>query len=718
MVEKNNINRSNGGRPWGKIVRIIVFLVGFGLIIPYFYNFIAVIIGLVYFFAFKGAWRRHGFALVATTGLASYLPQRGYVEVTGLYPLLMVAVFGYCLAAAYLFSLLVIRLLSKKPKFKQFRTNVESFVEEKFSFKQPYKAIALMAIIAGPSWMYFSVSVNFGVMFNNDPELLWVHAPSTTDPGEQFEVTVEAWDSYERLSAVYNGEVSFSIESYDLNTLSSLSSPSASLPDDYSFTGQARGSDIAYTINDGRDNGKHTFEVTINTPGYHYLVVSDSVTGSTYYSNPILVQSGDLDIYWGDIHSHSIYSDGAGHPTHNYMYAKEVALIDYFALTDHGKLMKFTPWLMDSYANIANDYNQDGEFVTFLGMEYTNHDTGHYSCIFSGDDLPRDPMVNAWTMATPFELWDMLDDWTASTGEECIALPHHPVKERYMQDWTYYNPKYVKVAEVASTHGDGLYDPSHPLSYRGATIPSEIAPNGSSITDALTMGYNLTLYASSDGHDGHPGHTLSHTPARVAHQKPVAQWWTRIDKPYPGGITACYTSSLTRSDIFSQLQSGKIFASSDHGRCLLNVTVNGVSIADGGKVNVATTLTPRDIKIQVAQDGAPASNKDAPASMDDGSSPGWAAELEILKNGELIKTFDVTGAVGNFAYTDNEAITGASYDSNKGVEKDGEYYINALSDNPIADPDSLHTGGRDFYIFRLVGSNGRNTYVGPIWVEA
>ncbi|MBD3351161.1 MAG: DUF3604 domain-containing protein [Candidatus Lokiarchaeota archaeon] len=703
--------------PWLKIIRIAVFLVGFGFILPFFFNIIAIIIGLVYFFAFKGAWRRHGFILVSVTALATFPPQMGFVEVTGIYPLKMVALFGYALGAGYLFSLLIIRLLSKNPKFLSFRQNFESTIDEKLNLKNPLKGIALIAIITLPSWMYFAVSIDFGVMFNNDPKMLWIHTPSTADPGSQFDVTVEAWDSYERVSAVYDGTVSFSLKSYDLNTLVELGSATADLPVDYTFTAHYKGSEAAYRINDGRDNGMHTFDVTIDTPGIHYLVVDDTKTGHTYYSNPIVVQNGDLDIYWGDLHSHSLYSDGAGKAEHNYGYARDVALIDFFSLTDHGKLVDFKPWILDTYVNIAEEYNVDDEFVTFLGMEYTNHKTGHFSCIFSGDQLCRKPIVSAWRQKTPFELWDLLDDFTATTGDDVIALPHHCVKERYMQDWTYYNPKYVKIAEVTSTHGDNLYDPSHPLSYRGATIPSTIAPNGSSLTDAISMGCNFTLYASSDGHDGHPGHTLSHTPARISHQYPRSQWWTRIDKPYPGGITAVYSSSLTRSEIFTQLQNGACFASSDFGRCILNFTINGIGMWDNKEINVATSTSDRNIEVIVAQDGAPASKLNTPATVTDSWTVDWTGKVEILKNGELLQSFDITNPVERITHTDNEPITGATYGSEKGVEIDGEYYINALSDNPVEDPNSLTTNGRDFYIIRLVQNSGRHSYVGPIYVS-
>jgi len=42
--------------------------------------------------------------------------------------------------------------------------------------------------------------------------------------------------------------------------------------------------------------------------------------------------------------------------------------------------------------------------------------------------------------------------------------------------------------------------------------------------------------------------------------------------------------------------------------------------------------------------------------------------------------------------------------------------LNQYIDNPIV-PTTLNTGGFDYYLIRVVGENGRTSYIGPIWVE-
>jgi hypothetical protein len=549
--------------------------------------------------------------------------------------------------------------------------------------------------------------------------------------GNNFEITVEAWDSYERISANYHGTVDFSIKSFDLTTLDIIQSPDVNLPSTYTFTGQllSQGFIPAYEIKDGKDNGIHRFDVIINTPGIHYIIVSDSETQNTYYSNPIIVSEFAEDnpiIVWGDVHSHSMLSDGSGSPEHSFYYARYVACLDFFSLTDHGEHLNwfgltsnggnlFTT--LETATNLANDPYR---FVTFQGLEWTTNyvsssdiNFGHYTCIFSGDNLPH---FAANTIKNPYALWDEMDDYTLASGDRALALPHHTVRTLFIQDWTYIDPKYVKFAEVTSVHGESLFEPRHLLNYRCSVDPPPEFVNGSSIIDAFNMGKRMTLYASSDNHDGHPGHSLSHTDAYVGHQRPFSIWHARNGHPYPGGITAVYADNLTRDGVFAGLENQRVYASSDHGLPILQFAINGVSVGDDSTLIVDNPNFHREIEIFLAQDGSPVALKNNAASVNSNWAPNWLATIEIIKNGDLLYTESVTGPINKIDFTDTVPIKGTSYKNSCIKKEDGNYYINEYSENPI-DPDTLNTGGFDYYVVRVVGYNGRTSYIGPIWVE-
>ncbi|MFW9948981.1 MAG: hypothetical protein ACFFKA_02500, partial [Candidatus Thorarchaeota archaeon] len=258
--------------------------------------------------------------------------------------------------------------------------------------------------------------------------------------------------------------------------------------------------------------------------------------------------------------------------------------------------------------------------------------------------------------------------------------------------------KYVKIAEVSSVHGEFLFEQRHELNYRGAIDPPFQYTYGSSIMDAFKMGYRMTLYAGSDVHDGHPGHSLSHTRAYVGHQRPLSLWHTRNEHPYPGGLTAVFTDNLTREGVFSALERQVVYANSDHGRPILLFSINGTQVGNGSTLFVNNQTAPRLINIFLAQDGAPVGLTSEAASITPSWAPNWNASIEILKNGILWNTIRTSEAITNISILDTNIITGTTYESYC-IQRDGNYYINSFSDNPT-DPTSLNTSGVDFYVIR------------------
>jgi len=699
--------------PWWRVPRLILYLFGIFTYFWYFWSCIGLAIGTFYFILSTDyAWKRNGLILSFAIGFITIFVYF-YKEFS---PLQLAIRTGLIIFLSYFFILAGIELFKKRisiiGKIK------ELYFRKVQKFSSGYQLVFKLTTIFLPIVLWSSVSIDLGVIFDNKTQLLWVHAPSKVNLDEPFNITVEAWDQFERLSATYKGRVEFFLESYNISNYILITNPQANLPEPYMYSGQHFGSDIAYEINDGKDNGLHVFEMSINTSGIHYILASDSFTQNVYYSNPVLVDNYALSepmIVWGDIHTHSHLSDGTGTAKHSYFFARYIACLDYNALTDHGEIMLFSPGSLDRLESATNEAYQPGEFVTFHGIEWTNVRTGHYVCVFSGNQLLKNPVLSYMTIPTTDDLWRVLDDFTSETGARALALPHHTTKKSYIQDWTYINPKYVKLAEVCSVHGDFLFEQRHELNYRGAIHPPPQYTYGSSIMDAFTMGKRMIMYAASDEHDGHPGHSISHTRAYIGHQRPFSLWHTRNEHPYPGGLTAIFVDNLTREGVFDGFENQRIFANSDHGRPILIFNINNTKVGDGSTLIVNNQNSHREINIFLAQDGAPVALKSKGASVTPNWIPNWNASIEIIKNGILWQSVKISSVIQNITIIDTDPIAGASFEPFC-IEKDGDWYINSYSDNPI-DPRSLNTGGFDFYLVRIVGDNGRHSYAGPIWVE-
>ena len=728
-----------------RIGRIALYVFGVWTFFIYFWSILGILAGIGIAMASKNtAWRRHGYVLAYSSSI--YMGAMAvYAWLVILFILLFLIIYlaGSLVLVVVRLSIVGIRLLLKKPKppseVKEsfLRRRVLNRININALASRPrltlrLKTLITVLIFLTPVLIWSGVNVDIGVMFDNNPALLWVHAPSSIDVGEGFDVTIEVWDSFERISANYHGTVEFSIQSYNLTTGLALSGVVANTPSEYTFSGNMFSPGLAaYASDRSVDYGLHSFDFQIDTPGIHYILVEDSLTQNTYWSNPIIVDDFAVDsprIYWGDLHGHSALSDGSGTATESYLYGRYIAGLDFMSLTDHGE--HFTIFdrektgnaAFQNYLQATSDAHAPGEFVSFYGGEWTTNyvdqtllfvpvpiaSGGHYTCIFSDDSMP---LFSAITENTIPELWTVLDEFTTSTGARALAIPHHTVRSMFIQDWTLMNPDYVKMVEVTSVHGECLYD--NELNYRGSVDLPEVPVPGSSVIDALKMGYRMTFIANGDNHDGRPGHSISHTRASIGHQYPFTLYNARNGHPYPGGITAVYASSLTRESVFSGLDTGRVYGTSDHGRPILDFSINGETVCYNATVTVSTPTTARNLTIFFAQDGSPAAGLNQAAFAGVGWVPNWGATIEIIKNGLIWQTIEVSSPTGTVTISDIDAITGTSYNSS--IESDGNYYINDHSENPI-DPATLNTQGMDYYAIRIVGANGRTSYIGPIWV--
>ena len=89
------------------------------------------------------------------------------------------------------------------------------------------------------------------------------------------------------------------------------------------------------------------------------------------------------NLYVGNLHSHTSFSDGVERPARAYVYARDTAGIDFLAVTDHN--WHLTTAKYDVTRTQAESYTQDGVFVAIAGQEWT---TGHgHATVFEADHI-------------------------------------------------------------------------------------------------------------------------------------------------------------------------------------------------------------------------------------------------------------------------------------------------------------------------------------------
>lgn len=96
--------------------------------------------------------------------------------------------------------------------------------------------------------------------------------------------------------------------------------------------------------------------------------------------------AGSYNHYFGNLHSHTSYSDGVLTPSDAFRHARHAAGMDFHAVTDHGYYMQEATNLHHWFLahEEADQFYEPGRFVTLVGYEWTFTD-GH----MNGFDTPR-----------------------------------------------------------------------------------------------------------------------------------------------------------------------------------------------------------------------------------------------------------------------------------------------------------------------------------------
>ncbi|KAF5057474.1 Bacterial Ig domain protein [anaerobic digester metagenome] len=299
-------------------------------------------------------------------------------------------------------------------------------------------------------------------------------------------------------------------------------------------------------------------------------------------------------IYYGNLHNHSNVSDGEGTPDEAYNYAKNVAQLDFFGLSDHANLMNAAEWVL--IKTTANLYNEDSVFAAFYGFEWTTYFSyGHVNVINTEDYCSTSSPTNTfnglinWLNARngaaffnhpgwdPFAFSEF-DHFTATPCSKFVGLElwnDHDGFSKY-----YYNNGYYS--------GDG---------------------NKGYFDEALIRGWKIGAAGGDDNH--------------------TATWGTST--PWRMGVLA---PAKTRSDIFNAILEKRFFSTLDPN-LVLSIKINGFDMGStipGGNWNLVIQAFDVDDEI--------------------------ITDIELLKNGAVIQSWTpgITHPLitGNFSCADGD----------------------------------------------------------------
>lgn len=142
--------------------------------------------------------------------------------------------------------------------------------------------------------------------------------------------------------------------------------------------------------------------------------------------------AAEVNVYFGNLHSHTSASDGTGSAADAFAHARDVAKLDFLAVTEHNHLLggdKASPEVRhglytgpDAGAVVpaADAANQDGQFVAIYGQEYSSMSKGNHVNVFDVReviDVPNGDFAGLlnWLRANP-----------DSSGRDAIVQFNHP----------------------------------------------------------------------------------------------------------------------------------------------------------------------------------------------------------------------------------------------------------------------------------------------------
>jgi hypothetical protein len=206
------------------------------------------------------------------------------------------------------------------------------------------------------------------------------------------------------------------------------------------------------------------------------------------------VGAHDYQLYWGDLHRHSLISrcTAGDEPELDdfYRYSFDVCEYDFWAVTDHAENTSQYQWW--SIQKLADVLNVPGRFVPFYGFEWTAA-TGHQNVIY--ESARRGAPIYSSTAAqtaTPATLWAHL----RRAGQASITIPHHPGSAMVPFDWSFRADDLLRLVEVFQACRGNYEDDGCFRQYSDGTQAGTFAADG------LRSGHRFGLICSSDHGNG------------------------------------------------------------------------------------------------------------------------------------------------------------------------------------------------------------------------
>ena len=294
-----------------------------------------------------------------------------------------------------------------------------------------------------------------------------------------------------------------------------------------------------------------------NEHGVVRATARDRNSGLETTTNPIVAADQDnarQQIYFGDLHGHSMLSDGLGNSDNYYTHARDIAGLDFCCICEHICYISDNDW--QYVEDMTNRMNEPGRFVTLAAYEWAGR--GGHHCLYARDD-DFEPIRG---MEPPGDtlpaLWRRLADRKGRVFATTHGLTQSVALKRH---WAEHDFDIFRCVEIYTRGGAHEYV-GHPRSQMG--------DSGISYQQMLAGGARVGVIGGSDNHEARPGLTSGNWRHRGL-----------------GGLAGVWAPRLTRQDIFDAIYARHTFATTGQ-RTIIEFFVNGAMMGDETSLNRGT----------------------------------------------------------------------------------------------------------------------------------
>ncbi len=376
-------------------------------------------------------------------------------------------------------------------------TRAQTFVEKAFRFRTLIDAQGSGQYVTLPSSPATEIVAGEAVR-------LVAIVPSEAETGRQFDLVVKVEDGWGNPATSYSGTIALEEESGAI----------ANLPDSYTFQLDDRGA-------------RRFGNCIVSRPGI-FTICARALDGTLAgESNPMKALStpGSHRPFWADLHGQSGETVGTNSVRDYFAFARETSALD---VSGHqANDFQITEQIWEEIKAAANDANEPGRFVAFVGYEWSGTTAG-------GGDR------NVYFLDSQAELLRSSHAQISDLSD--LATDRYPVSELH-KELAGRKDLFI-IPHVGGRPSD--------LSYHSAALEPLVEIYSSwgefewMLRESISRGYHVGVVAGSDGHKGRPGSSYPGASAFGVY----------------GGLTCILASDLTRSAIGEALIARRCYATS------------------------------------------------------------------------------------------------------------------------------------------------------------